>query len=516
MDKRERMIKGLELGVIGIMLVFLIVANLFLTEPMPYGEWDDFALVTVSLLHDGNFTVSQEDIAFAREVLPEWNGYIDSYRLSGYFAGNGDELSWYFPSYSLLCLPVMWALRMFHFSGTNTFVIVNILLFISALSVICFRSTYREITKLGLIVALCANPVIIYTCWTSGEIFIFCFLVMALVYWERREYRKTALLLSVASTLNPTVLAAGLVMIFELMIVEIRKKGIRGILHRPGYILSVACCWLPCFLPFVWNLCYVGHINMTAATEMNCELHRVVGRFWAYLWDLNLGFYPYYGLLFLAFWIVLVLGAIQKKWHICAMGTAFLAVVMSYSLEVHINSGMSGLARYSAWAGTIMLMAVFAYFDRSGGRTWRNITALGTIAAVVGNGGMVLMIMVSNPIGYLEMTPLAAWTLDHVPVLYNPLPDIFNARTNHVDQVVYEQNLPIVYCNEHNAIRKILLRPEQCDYVLQIVTCDEEARGWLKEQLAVIKMNGGERYLSVTNRYPMYYQPSGNETGGSQ
>ncbi|MCM1120508.1 MAG: hypothetical protein NC543_14230 [bacterium] len=516
MNKRERMIKGMELGVIGIMLVFLTVANLFLSEPRPLGEWDDFALVTVSLLHDGNFTVSQEDIIYAREVLPEWNCYLDSYRLSGYFAGNGDELSWYFPSYSLLCLPIMWGLRLLHFSGTNTFVIVNILLFISALLVICFHSTFQEITKLGLIMALCANPVIIYTCWTSGEIFIFSFLIMALVHWERKEYGRTAIFLSVASTLNPTVLAAGLIVILEFMIGEIRKRGIRDILRRPGYILLVACCWLPCFLPFVWNLCYVGHINMTAATEMNVELRRVVGRFWAYLWDLNLGFLPYYGLFFLAFWIILVMGVIQKKWHICAMGAAFLAVVMSYSLEVHINSGMSGLARYSAWSGTIMLMMVFAYFDRFRGQTLRNITALGTIAAVAGNGGMVLMIMASNPIGYLEMTPLAAWTLDHVPALYNPLPDIFNARTNHLDQVVYEQNLPIVYCNGQNEIRKILLRPEYCDRVLEMVTCDGEVYEWLEEELAVIKTGGRERYLSVTDRYPMYYRSSGNETGSSQ
>lgn len=162
MNKRERVVWGMELSIIFIMLILLTVANLFLTEPMPYGEWDDFALVTVSLLHDGNFTVSQEDIAYAREVLPEWNHYIDSYRMSGYHADNGDELSWYFPSYSVLCLPVMWVLRLFGFSGTNTFVITNILLFISALLVICFQSKFREITKLGIIMALCANSVIIY------------------------------------------------------------------------------------------------------------------------------------------------------------------------------------------------------------------------------------------------------------------------------------------------------------------------------------------------------------------
>lgn len=295
-------------------------------------------------------------------------------------------------------------------------------------------------------------------------------------------------------------------MALEFCIGQIRKRGIKDILKRPDYILRVASCFLPCFLPFVRSFYYIGHFNMTATTEMDADLLRIAGRFWAYLWDLNLGFLPYYGLFFLAFWIILVFGGIiQRKWHIFTLGMAFLAVVLSYSLEVHINSGMSGLARYSSWAGTILLMAVFGYLDQLEGRNWGKFTTLGTIAALVETGGMMLMIIVSNPIGYLEMTPLAAWTLDHAPALYNPLPDIFNARTNHIDQIVYEQNLPIVYCNEEGEIRKILLRPEQCDSVLEMVTCDERAYEWLKERLDIIRESGKERYLSVTDRYQIYY-----------
>ncbi|MEG2165921.1 MAG: hypothetical protein RRY96_06475, partial [Ruthenibacterium sp.] len=73
--------------------LFLLVIALLYHAP-PVGEWDDFTLLTASLINDGNMSVSQSDIAAAKEIFPELASTIDSYILTGYKTGSGAEIAW--------------------------------------------------------------------------------------------------------------------------------------------------------------------------------------------------------------------------------------------------------------------------------------------------------------------------------------------------------------------------------------------------------------------------------------
>ena len=80
---------------------------------------------------------------------------------------------------------------------------------------------------------LSLNPIVFYLTWISAEVFIYSLLGIAILHWTCKEYHRAAIVLSLAGTLNPTIMAIGIFMIIEYFIVllkESRGKKIKLIL----------------------------------------------------------------------------------------------------------------------------------------------------------------------------------------------------------------------------------------------------------------------------------------------
>lgn len=506
----DKTYRHLSVLILFLTLAILIVANFFFTRPHNIGEWDDFALVSVSIINDGNTTISEADIAMAEKIFPAWHEAIGQYRLSGYYTANGDELSWYYPTFSFLCVPILKLFLLLNIDATYTFACTNILLYMCSLVFVFCYSRYQAKIKFLLLVTLCANPIIIYTAWISGEVFMFSFLVISLVLWDRKKFPMSALCLSIASTLNPTILMAGFILIIDFFHEYAKEFGFHNIFKHIKKVILLAVSFIPGLLPFMWNYYNTGHINLTAAAETDHSLINVFQRFHAYLWDLNLGVFPYYNILFLLFIMGLLLSVWKRKMKPLFWGIAFLSVCLAYSLEIHINCGMSGIARYSSWACVFMIFAVFSFHEQLSFQSKSRVYLEKSIfLSSIITTFMVCSILLTNPIGYLEMTPLSKCILDSAPQLYNPMPEIFNARVNHVDEIYYKQNLPIVYCNDEGQIRKILIAQENSAFLLSNIEGSESAKNWLAERLNSIT-GSKDIYISVTDKYPLFWQTNMN------
>lgn len=488
-----------------ITIIVLIRINFLMGSPWVIGEWDDISLVTVSVLNDGNVTIDADDIVQAKQWIPEWEERMDYIHLSGYHTKSGDSLSWYFPLFSVMCAPLMAILRVLGISGVYTFSLMNILLYLFAVVYAYKASNFSARVKLGFMLSLCINPIIIYTKWPSGEVFIFSFLLVSLICWGKEKYRQAALYLSIASTLNPSVLMVGIVMIIEYLYRNIRDVGIWHIWKRSKDILLLAVCYVPCLLPFAWNLYYVGHINMTAATEMDMDIGNVVGRFLSYLFDLNLGFLPYYGIMMILFLVAIISSAYKRYYKVLLMAVSFVGVCLIYSMEIHINSGMSGLARYNAWSAVIILVAFFMWRNECTGQKQIKVLDIGILGSIAWTALAMLSIMLTNPREHKEMTPIAKVVLEYAPHLYNPLPDVFNVRVNHVDEIGYEHNLPIVYRDGNWQCRKILANYDNKEYILQHIASSEENILWISEQLDALE-DQGDKYISIGKDKIFYWE----------
>ena len=84
--------------------------------PSPTGEWDDYSLPAVSIITDQNIDITENDIMHFKTIFPEWSQYIDYYSLSGYVTKSGGEMPWYFPTYSVACIPFIFILSFFRFT----------------------------------------------------------------------------------------------------------------------------------------------------------------------------------------------------------------------------------------------------------------------------------------------------------------------------------------------------------------------------------------------------------------
>lgn len=467
----------------------------------PCGEWDDYTIPTASIMNDHNFSISQNDLMLYSELFPEMRSYLQHYELSGYVARNGGEMTWYFPTYAIISVPGIKMLQMLKISPIYVFPLVNILCVISMLMVVYYCLKIDEKKKLILIILLSINPIIFYFGWMSAETMIFSLLGITMVCWYNDWYKRAAIFISIAGTLNPTVLIVGITMIIEYLckLIINEKETYKGIVKRKSFdVLSYGACYLIALIPFAYNYYNTGFINLTASySSFTQGKESVFSRFLAYIFDLNFGLLPYYFLLLLVA-IALFIVALKRK-HIKFLewiGT-FLVNIFLYSIMVHINCGMSGIARYNAWCAVILIFSVVLYFDEIiVSNSIKYIMRWGMTASAILTGAIVLIYgpYQARDTNYTYMMPIAKMVLDISPNLYNPLPSTFNSRVTHVDGG-YSYDTPVIYSNEKGYIRKILASKKDIDVLrksCQVVNGDTE---WFEKELD--KLNEREEYISI-------------------
>ena len=164
----------------------------------------------------------------------------------------------------------------------------------------------------------------------------------------------------------------------------------------------------------------------------------------------------------------MIYAIVKKNVRYVEWFVTFFLNVLLYSIMVHVNCAMSGISRYNAWGASILIFATgllgtdllekarikaisFVTFGLSAILTAGVVFAYGPTCA-------------SNT-SYLQFAPIATWTLDHFPSLYNPLESTFNSRTNLIEGGYYIET-PVAYYAEDGYIRKILASENDKDILL--------------------------------------------------
>ena len=488
-------------------IFMLIICSLHVPEPI--GEWDDYSLPIASIFNDHNFGITQEDVIVYKQIFPHWSEYIDSYQLSGYMTKSGSgEMAWYFPTYGMVCIPMVLTLQLLKLPAVFAFPYTNLAVLMISLIFVFKYLKATEGKKLLLILLLSVNPIVFYISWTSAEVFIYSMLVIGLTSWYNKWYKSAAVFISVAGMVNPTIMSIGIIMIIEYMIKLLKQKNktekwnkyIRRIFPQ---VVGYGCCYIIGVVPMVYNYYNIGYINLTASAGFMQGTESILARCIAYLFDLNFGLLPYYPIL-MVIGLIFLMCAVAKRniSYIEWIATFFLNLVL-YSVMVHINCGMSGIARYNVWGVLPLIFAVVGYGDEIVERkSFINAVevALGCGIALVG-----AIVMNYNPylaanVHYMSMTPVAEWALDYFPALYNPLYSTFNSRTTHQNGGYrYADELPIVYSAEDGYVRKILALAANKEEILTTCISRNESNDWLANRIDELGTEIG--YISVPEKY---------------
>ena len=529
--KKETYGKITYIAIVLFLMAMLMYAGIHPTYLM--GEWDDYSLPVASLFHDHNFSVSKGDVAYFKELFPEWAGDIKGYELSGYKTAEGAELSWYFPVYSILCMPMTVLLWIMKLPRIYTFSFTNILLYGLALLFAARFVKTPEKKRLLLVLTLAIHPAVFYINYVGAEVCLYALLIMAAVCWYNGWHHRGAFFVALAGTMNATILSVGLVMIAEYLLrlcMEKEKAQAWPTFIRASFvrIVGYGCCYIIGILPMIYNYVLTGHINLTASYEKyTVSKETVFERAYAYLFDLNYGMLPYFPIVL---WLAVILLAVAlgiviketaaKEESKKADGIAYmkwaltgLLLVLLYSLMIHINSGMDGMARYNTWGSVLFIFGVVLYYDKLLGSssTTEVSSNVAKLLPRVAAGLLCLDLIWSafmlwwyDPnraanTAYIFMNPLAVVVLEKAPGLYNPLHSTFASRTLYKDGC-YEYDTPVVYFSyEDGSVRKVLATVEDAKILLENFSSGSGADAWWEKQ--VVGLGEKESYISVPKKY---------------
>ena len=506
-DKNRRI--GFALLCLAVAAYALILTGATLhTGSIFSGEAASYTLTTVSLAHDGNAFISEQDLAAARQWLPEWAEMYQEFGGSHYTTAQG-TVPWYFPTYPAACLPLFWLLGLLGQPREYAFCLTNLVCVLAVQAVVLSNRRLTLFQKALLCLLLGVHPAVFYISWPSAEVFQYALIALSAISWASEQRHRAALLIAVAGTTNPCILAIGLAMIGEYL-VGLWKQGqgapparIRGMFARWKEVLVYACCYLPGLVPFAYNYAICGAINLTASYDgewIPLNDLTLLRHFWAYFTDWNFGMLPYMPIL-LAVWAVLLVAAVIRR---CGrylwMNLGFAGALLGVSLMANINHGMSGISRYLAWSTALMAVAVGTQAPKilHGLRARRVLAAALACSAVYTGGVIIAYGGIGAPrTDYLIITPIALKLVEHFPSFYQPLPVVLTMRSN------IEAGLPDGWVDDDGDLRKLYLDSSQAEQVLAMVgsrSADDLA--WLQEKLN--SLGEGKTILTIPAKRHIY------------
>lgn len=495
--------------VIAYFCIYILVMGLYcgVYGTLKIGEFDDYSLTAVSLMTEHNIGISSYDIQVWKQIFPEWANSEGLIRMSTLHTKGGQELAWYFPTYSATCIPMIKLLQFLRLPAVYAFVYTNFILLIVSLVIVYKCLKVDELSKFILVLLLSINPIVFYLSWPSAEVFIYAMLVITMVSWYNGWYKRAALAVSMAGMLNPTIMSIGMIMIAEYLIKcwkqrEVKENIFRFFIHHMKQLVSYGVCFVPALIPMAYNWYNTGYINLTAADPaFTHATESVVERTLAYLFDLNHGILPYYMILLPLGIGFLVLAILRKKWLYLEWMLAFFVNIVLYSIMIHINCGMSGIARYNAWSAVLLIFSVGIFSRQLLSHKITQKIIIGVLAiSIILSAKIVYEYgpVAANRTEYCKFTPIARYVLDNHPTWYNPLRSTFNSRTTNIDGG-YIYNTPIVYTAADGYVRKILATKKDVDFLRTEYCSDNGHNDWFIKQLE--QLTDEESYISIPRKY---------------
>lgn len=496
-DKTGRSLWGAlcKISIIAFLALYLVMA---MQATDATGEAASFELPLISLGNRMSFKITEEDYQAACELLPEHKAVFERQIQKLPTDAEGNKYPFYFGIYSPLCLLTLKILLFLRLKPVYALPLTNALFLALALWVVYRFAAISRKKRFFTILFLAVSPIIHCIEVESYEVVTCSFVIMAAVFWFSDRKNLAAFFLSIAGTMNQTIMAFGAMMIadyfWEIFLSGNKspKMFLCSCLKKWKDILLYAACFVPCLIPVI-----ISYVLFGAATPQieNAVPQGILGRAAAYVFDLNLGLLPYIPILAGLFVIMCLKGTVQGRHRLFFSLCGVTATIFAFSLHRHINCGMAGIARYNAWLLPVIIIAVIFSMDSVFQARAVKTTVKYLFGASIIWCGMMTASVTHVP--YTDWTPLAKAVLNYAPQLYNPLPSTFHSRTDHLDGA-YAIPEPVIYSVEDGSVRKVLVPPGMLEQCIQKLSIPESGREAFERQCAKVKSADRYYYLNFT------------------
>ena len=319
------------------------------------------------------------------------------------------------------------------------------------------------------------NPIFFYLNWTHTEVFSFAFTVIGLVFYYNRQYGRAILFLSIAAMQNLAINAFSMMVgidyiiscIVEYKLGTSKFKFSDFIKKFWKKILPYGIFYIPALIPIISTYIRFGTYNLVAEVAM--ENKYILSKAFNYIFDLNLGIFPYEPILLLAFIVIAVLG-IKKNTRatfINISGIGLMLYIIAH--QVQINCGMECIMRYNVWI--IPMLIFFCVLQNEKIISSKRILLISCCEALVTICIVFYSTFLDN-FDYNHFAPWAEFVMSHKPALYNPTHGIFYTRC--LNQETYSTSFPVCFVDKNGKCKKILFQRDinpDCIYI-----CNENGK----------------------------------------
>lgn len=446
-------------------LLFFIGSVIYLTTitPSVFGDGHEYMMQTVAFQNHFSFGVSPDDFEEAKsQFYQNQEGMCNSYTNPAFMAF--DERGWaysnHFGAYSAIVTLIKPILLKLDIYPLWAFYITNLILWMAAVLVVFIFLKVDEKRKFCILILLILNPAFYYLDWAHTEIYIFAFEVIGLVFLCNKQYIPSILAFSISAMQNvgifPIAAMAGISYILDCYDRYVGDNQDRNVVKFAaaywGKIIPYGFLYLPAFCPLIMSFYRFGTFNRIAdiAMENKYLLHKAVD----YLFDPNLGIFPYEPLLMTAYIVLIFVGFKKFPRDAILYLLGIVGILFIIIRQRQINSGMMGIMRYCVWIIPVMVFYVVIHWPSENGK--RN----GLVIAATAQG-IFTAVLVSYCVwfgGSYNELQFSDWTetlIDVAPQIYNPTHGIFYSRTMGME--LYDSPIPVVYKNKQGYVRKILL-----------------------------------------------------------
>ncbi len=408
-----------------------------------YGDAYEYLFMTQAIQDHLTPNLTDGDIARVKGALVVSGVGMPDNAYSGFYPSNsGGMFSYHFWLYSLVNVPVKMVAEIFTRDSLRIFQFTNILLFLFALWSFYAWADLEKPRKIVAVCVLALNPILWYLSWWSPEAFTYSLVLVSITAFTRRQYAPAALIAAVASTQNPPLLFLGA--FYGVMELGRYWPGV-----RLSSFLKLIPAGLIVALPFVFYLVNYNApsliMKVGAANINNMSAQRMIDL----LLDLNSGILPYLPEMMIFFFLAVGYNLVHRKWNMLVW-VVIVFFLMLFSTQTSVwNSDTAGMQRYAIWMIPIMVFIIFSTFALHQWMKWVWVVGATFQVFIIGwYGGL-------NQIPFwLNLSPIAEFTLDHYPSLYSPEPAIFVDRV--LGQAVsYPQNTFAMYTTQAGVVTKM-------------------------------------------------------------
>jgi hypothetical protein len=348
---------------------------------------------------------------------------------------NGRELDpVHFWFYSLLAAGFFWPLRLLEVSPVYCFLLLHIVLLIVAFAVV--RKKLGRLAGVSLLLLIFGSPLLWFITRPQIEFFTAMLAIIGFAFLVAEDFLPSAFAFVLASTQNPPfAILAGLVFVFGFA----RKKSA---MLRTSFPFWAGAGLLALLNPAYYYFRY-GVLNplvSKGAAYIGADPDTGKKMF-SIMFDPDIGLFPNWPIALLLLVVFGVL-AFKKKsglkipiWIFLGLSSIFL--LWSQSRTTNFNHGGTyHITRYAVWYMPVFFLALWRILASLSARS-KAVRRTFIITAAVLCFFQGLDYLPNKPETYVEQTRLSRYIYDHMPGLFNPVPEVFLER-----QIGDEERIP--------------------------------------------------------------------------